>query len=325
VSTFNTDAYIFKSFIQGETVVLLTQNEFFYSIDFGKSWETRSIPGGLSASYYSITDMLFDKSSITMSTQFGLYKSADLGVSWKQNECLPDPNIFDMEQVGEALILSTFTGVYASQNGADWYAVRDGLLNARAMAMTIKDQTSFVGTWGKSVWKRPLKDLLTPGEMLVDSEEVPKPLVEHTCSSITVVNATQHLQLKWYKDGAIIPNETGTKLKTTGKGIYQVSFENSCDLKVSDKVTMNDIQTHEPKIYNVITVNGDGKNDYYFVDTNLIGSRLNVYNRWGGIIYSNNAYENNWAPTEISGGQYFYTIDSECFGALKGMLTILKP
>jgi gliding motility-associated-like protein len=83
--------------------------------------------------------------------------------------------------------------------------------------------------------------------------------------------------------------------------------------------------TEKPEVYNVITVNRDGKNDFYFVDRNLIGSKLSVYNRWGEIVYSNQSYENSWSPEEISAGQYFYAIENECYGAFKGVLTILKP
>jgi len=325
VSTFDTDAYIFKSFFQRDTVVLLTQKEFFYSIDFGKTWQKREIPGGLPSSYYSVTDMLFSKSDMTMSTQFGLYKSTDLGITWKRNDCIPDPNIYDMELVDQTLVIATYTGVYASQNGVDWYAVHDGLQNARTMAIAISGQLSFVGTWGKSVWKRPLADLLTPGKILVDADEVPKPLIEGTCSAVTVVNAAQQFLIKWYKDGVLIPNENGIKLQTTGAGIYQASFENNCDLKTSDEMSVGNTKNPDPEIYNVMTVNGDGKNDYYFVDAGLIGSRLNIYNRWGEIIYSNASYENDWSPTEIAGGLYFYAIESKCLGTFKGVLTILKP
>jgi photosystem II stability/assembly factor-like uncharacterized protein len=323
-SDFETDAWIFKGFVHGDTVVLMTQEEFFFTTDFGKNWQKRSVPEGLTASYYTVTDMLFAESQITMSTLTGLYESPDLGTTWKHNNCLPDPSIFDMEEIDGTLIVSTLSGVYASRDRTDWYSVRTGLDEARTLAMVIKDGFSFVGTWGKSVWKRPVSDLLTLGEIIFNGEPVPKPLVEHTCSTISVANASPHYQLKWYKDGNLLPNETATKLDAVGKGVYRVSFENNCDLKVSDNVVMGNTPIEKPEVYNVITVNGDGKNDSYFLDKALFGSKLSVYNRWGEIVYSNQSYENSWSPGEISAGQYFYAIESECYGALKGVLTILK-
>ena len=324
-SDFDTNGWIFKGFVHGDTVVLVSQEEFFFTTDYGKTWLKKRIPEGLISSYYTITDMLFAEAQITMSTLSGLYISADLGTTWKHNECLPDPSIFDMEEIDGTLIISTFSGVYASQDGTDWYSLRTGLDDARTFAMVIKDGFSYVGTWGKSVWKRPVSELLTPGEIVLDGELVPKPLVERTCSTITVVNASPHYQLKWYKDGILLPNETGTKIHASGQGVYHVSFENSCDLKVSDNFIAGNTPTDKPEVYNVITVNGDGKNDSYFVDKNLVGSKLSVYNRWGEIVYSNQSYENTWSPDEISAGQYFYAIESECYGAFKGVLTVLKP
>ena len=325
VSGFDTDAEVLKGFVHGDTVVLVTQAEFFLSIDFGKTWQKSAMPDGIIPGYYSITDMLVEGSSITISTFFGLYKSLNLGVTWHHNECMPDRLIFDMDKIEDILILSTLTGVYGSHDGLNWYAVRDGLGDARTMAMAITDGFAFVGTWGKSVWRRPVSDLLAPREIIVEGVAVPKPHLESTCSNITIKNASPQFKIKWYKDGALIKNETGTKLQTIGDGSYRVSFESNCDLKLSDEVWMGKPQSERPEIYNVITVNGDGKNDSYFVDRSLIGSKLTIFNRWGEIVYAHASYENNWSPADISAGQYFYNIDNECYGSFKGILTILKP
>ena len=72
VTDFDTDSWIFKGFVHGDTVVLVTQEEFFVSTDFGKNWQKRMIPEGLTASYYTITDLLFAESNITMSHSLAL-------------------------------------------------------------------------------------------------------------------------------------------------------------------------------------------------------------------------------------------------------------
>ena len=325
LSDFATDAGILKAFIQEETVVVVTQAEFFVSSNFGKTWQKTKMPDGIIPGYYSITDMVVEGASITMSTFFGLYESLDKGVTWHHNECLPDRLIFDMEKVGDVRILSTLTGVFASQDGLDWYAVRDGLGDARTMAMVIKEDFAFIGTLGKSVWRRPLADLLSPREIIVHNVAVPKPLLEYSCSTVTVKNAAPQFKIQWYKDGEPLANESGQKIQTIGDGNYSVSFESNCDFRLSDEVQMGSSPPTRPEIYNVITVNGDGKNDFYFVDHSLIGSKLHVFNRWGEIVYANQSYENNWIPGEISAGQYFYSIENECYGSFKGILTILKP
>ena len=65
----------------------------------------------------------------------------------------------------------------------------------------------------------------------------------------------------------------------------------------------------------VITPNGDGRNDQFIISCEeyLSGNiELDIYNRWGNHIYSNNSYQNNWEGTyknEASpDGTYYYTI-----------------
>ena len=77
-------------------------------------------------------------------------------------------------------------------------------------------------------------------------------------------------------------------------------------------------------VYNALTVNGDGKNDTYFLDEQLIGSKLMIINRWGEVVYANDSYHNDWSPDQISPGQYFYMIESKCFGKFKGVLTVMS-
>jgi hypothetical protein len=60
---------------------------------------------------------------------------------------------------------------------------------------------------------------------------------------------------------------------------------------------------------NVVTPNGDGNNDQ-LVFTNLhyySRSHLEVYDRWGVIIYENLDYRNDWTPN-VSDGVYYYEI-----------------
>jgi len=63
-------------------------------------------------------------------------------------------------------------------------------------------------------------------------------------------------------------------------------------------------------IPNVITPNGDGKNDEfkiiginYFDQVNLI-----IYNRWGNEVYKNENYQNNWNGNGLNEGTYYYLI-----------------
>lgn len=91
--------------------------------------------------------------------------------------------------------------------------------------------------------------------------------------------------------------------------LYTVSIVDSCgnESAVSSIRVINecDIRTT-----NVVTPNGDGINDNVtFPNIELFpGSLLQVFNRWGKLVYENASYDNNWSPTEFNEGTYFYIL-----------------
>jgi gliding motility-associated-like protein len=66
---------------------------------------------------------------------------------------------------------------------------------------------------------------------------------------------------------------------------------------------------------NVMTVDGDGVNDVFIVQhlEDYDAVQVRIFNRWGNLIYENEAYQNDWSGTDVSGkklvdGVYFYTV-----------------
>jgi gliding motility-associated-like protein len=61
-------------------------------------------------------------------------------------------------------------------------------------------------------------------------------------------------------------------------------------------------------IPNVVTPNGDGVNDMFFIQ-NLDLSQANtlvVFNRWGNVVFEVENYQNDWQPNNLVDGVYFY-------------------
>lgn len=79
---------------------------------------------------------------------------------------------------------------------------------------------------------------------------------------------------------------------------------------------------------NVITPNGDGKNDYFVITglENFPRSALFIMNRNGVIIYENNNYQNDWNGQNLPAGTYFYMLKvKDDKGTEKGgSLTIVR-
>lgn len=77
-------------------------------------------------------------------------------------------------------------------------------------------------------------------------------------------------------------------------------------------------------IYNVITPNGDGKNDY-FVASGIRSMHLTVFNRWGRKLEEIDNYDNRWNGGDLSAGVYYYLIrDKDENKQYKGWFQIVK-
>lgn len=65
---------------------------------------------------------------------------------------------------------------------------------------------------------------------------------------------------------------------------------------------------------NIFTPNGDGDNDTLVFDgigVYLLSNRpvkLEVYNRWGNLVYEDSDYKNDWTGDDVSDGTYYYVL-----------------
>ena len=84
------------------------------------------------------------------------------------------------------------------------------------------------------------------------------------------------------------------------------------------------------QIPQIITPNNDGTNDYLIIKgiENVLDNHIEIYNRWGQLVYETNNYQNNWYGTDLNGNilindTYFYvlTIDKDIY---KGFIVIKK-
>lgn len=117
-------------------------------------------------------------------------------------------------------------------------------------------------------------------------------------------------------------------------GIYNVTMlavsDSGCISEVIKTVKVyleNQIPEEvELNIPNVISPNGDGKNDFFVIDTgeSPLKKSLTVYNRWGNLLFEEENYFDNWSPEYLSDGVYFYLTDVEKFGLFKGTFQVIK-
>jgi gliding motility-associated-like protein len=81
---------------------------------------------------------------------------------------------------------------------------------------------------------------------------------------------------------------------------------------------------------NIITPNGDGKNETFFLAARNVtpllgveGYKLEIYNRWGKSVYQSSNYRNDWGPG-IATGLYYYLLTSPFGHTCKGWIQVLQ-
>jgi gliding motility-associated-like protein len=99
-----------------------------------------------------------------------------------------------------------------------------------------------------------------------------------------------------------------TPTKTT---VYTLSATNTFGCKASDTITVY-IICDGISIPNLITPNGDGYNDRFYIGcTQGMDWQLEIYNRWGETVYFTSNYQNEWEATELADGVYYYHLASK--------------
>jgi gliding motility-associated-like protein len=125
-------------------------------------------------------------------------------------------------------------------------------------------------------------------------------------------DATYHWQ-----DGSTKPQLTVTKA-----GTYWVVVSGYCG-NASDTIHFTSPFINIP---NLITPNGDTKNDSFVIDTNIPDISVEIYNRWGDRIFLDTNYKNEWNAENISDGVYFYYVANKkvCGIERKNWIEVLR-
>jgi gliding motility-associated-like protein len=99
---------------------------------------------------------------------------------------------------------------------------------------------------------------------------------------------------------------------------YYVTVVDSMGCAMYDSVVLHPQHNQNLVIPNLITPNGDNKNDVLVIkdkDTGVDifpGATMQVYNRWGQAVYRSESYQNNWGGQNCTEGVYYYTLDAGC-------------
>ena len=115
---------------------------------------------------------------------------------------------------------------------------------------------------------------------------------------------------------SVLQNSTITEVDDNIAGVYTLTVSNSFGCNTQDTVSVFIVceDTTEFYIPNVFTPNGDSKNQIFKVTIpNLKEIQVDIYNRWGVMVYSWNSPEGGWdgktqGGSESPSGTYYYLI-----------------
>jgi gliding motility-associated-like protein/uncharacterized repeat protein (TIGR01451 family) len=162
---------------------------------------------------------------------------------------------------------------------------------------------------------------------IVISEQIPSGYV--FVSAITTAGTYSEFDGEW-TIAQLDPDQVEIlqiTVEVLGFGDYvNTAFVNSADGGIDiDPVNDEDDAAVDPiclTIYNEFSPNGDGVNETFVIDCleRFTNNKLEVYNRWGNIVYSKKGYLNDWDGTsngravinqsdKLPVGTYYYVLD----------------
>jgi gliding motility-associated-like protein len=140
-------------------------------------------------------------------------------------------------------------------------------------------------------------------------------------SSIIALSAPPNVAGYLWYDGSV---NQFLITKKTADGNYWVTLTDSFGCK---NTIYNEIDCSiYIEVYNLITPNGDGKNDYFQIkDLQNNTYELQIYNSWGALVYSKNPYNNDIDSGELEYGVYYYSLTHyKNKRNLKGWLQVIR-
>lgn len=104
----------------------------------------------------------------------------------------------------------------------------------------------------------------------------------------------------------------------TPKQVYVILAIDSMGCTATDSVIVHPTPKQDLVIPNLITPNGDNRNETLVIEdrntgTDIFpGAKLEIYNRWGQAVYRSNNYENDWGGQGCAEGVYYYVLKTGC-------------
>jgi gliding motility-associated-like protein len=162
---------------------------------------------------------------------------------------------------------------------------------------------------------------------------VPKVTAAASATNITegdsdTLKATGGGNYSWVPTAGLSCSTCATTVATpTVTTMYHITVTDSGGCTAEDSVLILVKELSPPiTIPNIITPNGDGKNDVFSIQNLQFypNTVINIYDRWGRVVYTSNNYPNNWDGGGQSDGVYYYILTLPNSKKYKGFIQIIR-
>lgn len=154
------------------------------------------------------------------------------------------------------------------------------------------------------------------------SAETPDQCGEPPAVRLTNLTEGQPEGFLWIIDGDTLRMSQPAEYLFDGAGVYDITLIATGGSGVCQNSTTQQIAVDDVNPANVITPNGDEKNDRFIIDTSRSGWQLAVFDRWGGEVFRSDDYQNDWGG-DVKSGAYYYRLTSPEGFSCKGWIHVL--
>lgn len=130
---------------------------------------------------------------------------------------------------------------------------------------------------------------------------------EHETISLQAISDAPNIS--WFTEGIDIPTGLFTQVTYDTAGTKSITLSALNDAGCATDSTFEIHVQGDIELFNVFTPNNDDYNEAFVVRNVEEGNWfLTVFDRWGGKVYEQRNYQNQWTGANVSAGVYFYTI-----------------
>ncbi|MCU0429661.1 MAG: gliding motility-associated C-terminal domain-containing protein [Cytophagaceae bacterium] len=137
-----------------------------------------------------------------------------------------------------------------------------------------------------------------------------------TCHSkdinLTAYSSAGNRQTYVLLSGEATLQDTMLTVQGTSPITLRISAPASSGILAADtlwKLEVLEDETCQTQVYNFVSANGDGENDFFEVNCPPgYSMELKIFDRWGTLIFENSAYDNSWNGGNRVGGSYRYQL-----------------